>query len=72
MGGKPVSRGFGNISYITSITMDYATQQTLRSVCGSMMDIREFDLITSFANPMASDYLFPQVTMIRRIVVNKR
>ena len=44
LGGKPVSRGFGNISYTASITMDYATQQTLRSTYG-----------ISFANPMASD-----------------
>lgn len=55
MGGKPVSRGFGNITYTASITMDYATQQTLRSVYGSLMSIGEFDLIVSFANPMASD-----------------
>ena len=55
LGGKPVSRGFGNISYTASITMDYATQQTLRSTYGSLMDIGEFDLIISFANPMASD-----------------
>jgi hypothetical protein len=55
MGGKPVSRGFGNITYTASITMDYATQQTLRSTYGSLMDIGEFDLIISFANPMASD-----------------
>lgn len=55
MGGKPVSRGFGNISYTASITMDYATQQMLRSVYGSLMEIGEFDLIVSFANPMASD-----------------
>ena len=55
MGGKPVSRGFGNISYTASITMDYATQQMLRSTYGSLMDIGEFDLIVSFANPMASD-----------------
>ena len=55
MGGKPVSRGFGNISYSASITMDYATQQMLRSTYGSLMDIGEFDLIVSFANPLASD-----------------
>lgn len=55
MGGKPVSRGFGNITYTASITMDYATQQTLRSIYGSLMSIGEFDLIVSFANPMASD-----------------
>ena len=36
LGGKPVSRGFGNIVYEASITM-------------------EFDLIVSFANPLASD-----------------
>lgn len=55
MGGRPVSRGFGNITYTASITMDYATQQMLRSTYGSLMDIGEFDLIVSFANPMASD-----------------
>lgn len=55
MGGKPVSRGFGNITYSASITMDYATQQLLRSVYGSLLEIGEFDLIVSFANPMASD-----------------
>lgn len=55
LGGKPVSRGFGNLTYTASITMDYATQQALRSTYGSLMDIGEFDLIVSFANPMASD-----------------
>lgn len=55
LGGKPVSRGFGNLTYEASITMDYATQQTLRSIYGSLMDIGEFDLQISFANPMASD-----------------
>ena len=55
MGGKPVSRGFGNITYTASITMDYATQQMLHSVYSSLMDIGEFDLIIFFANPMASD-----------------
>lgn len=55
MGGKPVSRGFGNITYSASITMDYATQQLLRSVYGSLLEIGEFDLIISFANPMASE-----------------
>lgn len=32
MGGRPVSRGFGNITYTASITMDYATQQLLRGI----------------------------------------
>ena len=35
--------------------MDYATQQALRSTYGSLMDIGEFDLIVSFANPMGTD-----------------
>ena len=55
LGGKPVSRGFGNISYTASITMDYATHQLLRSVYGSLLEIGEFDLIISFANPMAGE-----------------
>ena len=41
MGGRPVSRGFGNITYTASITMDYATQQLLRSVYGSLLEIGE-------------------------------
>ena len=36
MGGRPVSRGFGNLTYTASITMDYATQQMLRSTYGSI------------------------------------
>lgn len=55
LGGLPVSRGFGNMTYTASITMDYETQQTLRSTYGSLMDIGEFDLIVSFSNPFASD-----------------
>ena len=50
-----MSRGFGNITYTASITMDYATQQLLRSVYGSLLEIGEFDLIISFANPMAGE-----------------
>ena len=44
-----------DITYSASITMYYATQQLLRSVYGSLLEIGEFDLIVSFANPMASD-----------------
>ena len=55
MGGKPISRGFGNITYTTLTTMNYATQQTLRSPYGSLMDIGDFDLIFSFSILMTSD-----------------
>lgn len=50
-----MSRGSGNISYTASMTMYYATQQILRFIYSSLMEIGEFDLIVSFANPMASD-----------------
>lgn len=64
LGGKPVSRGFGNISYTASLTMDYATQQLLRSTYGSLMDIGEFDLVISFANPVASnDWVTTTITL---------
>lgn len=55
LGGKPVSRGFGNIVYTASMSMDYGTQQLLRSTYGSLQDIGEFDLVISFANPLGSD-----------------
>lgn len=56
MDGKPVSRDFGNITYTASITMDYNTQQILRSTYGSLMDIGEFDMIISFTkSPWPSD-----------------
>lgn len=64
LGGKPVSRGFGNISYSASLSMDYATQQLLRSTYGSLMDIGEFDLVVSFANPTGSnDWVTTSVTL---------
>ena len=65
MGGKPVSRGFGNITYTASITMDYATQQLLRSVYGSLLEIGEFDLIISFANPKG--YTLAQLNALQSI-----
>ena len=40
---------------MVSLTMGYATRQMLKSIYDSLMDIGEFDLIISFANPMASD-----------------
>lgn len=49
LGGNPVNRGFGNIEYSASITMDYNTQEQLRGALGSLMNIGEFDLIISFA-----------------------
>ncbi len=46
--------------------MDYATQQLLRSVYGSLLEIGEFDLIISFANPMAGeDWTTTTVTLQR-------
>ena len=55
LGGQPVSRGFGNTTYTASITMDYNTQQQLRALYGSLIEIGEFDLIVSFANDLGVD-----------------
>lgn len=65
MGGKATSRGFGNLVNTASITMDYATQEAIRSTNGSLMDIGEFDLIVSFANPSGGteDYTTHNVTL---------
>ncbi|RHH14379.1 hypothetical protein DW228_06150 [Bacteroides fragilis] len=71
MGGRPVSRGFGNITYTASLTMDYTTQQTLRSTYGSLMDIGEFDLIVSFANPMASDDWTTSTVTLKGCIFNE-
>ena len=71
MGGRPVSRGFGNITYTASLTMDYATQQGLRSTYGSLMDIGEFDLIVSFANPMASEDWSTSTVTLKGCIFNE-
>lgn len=52
LGGDPVNRGFGNIVYTASITMDYNTIAKIRAAYGSLMDLGEFDLTISFANPL--------------------
>ena len=52
LGGNLSSRGFGNRVCTASITMDYNTQVQLRNGMGSLMDIGQFDLIVSFANPV--------------------
>lgn len=71
LGGKPVSRGFGNWTYTASITMDYETQQTLRSTYGSLIDIGEFDLIVSFANEFGSDNWESQTITLKGCVFNE-
>lgn len=55
IGGEPVNRGFGNMTYTASITMDYNTQVALRALRGSLMNLGEFDLVISFANEMGTD-----------------
>lgn len=58
--GEPVGRGFGNIEYTASITLDYNGIQALRaltsaetgSVKGSLMGLGEFDLIVSWVDTM--------------------
>ena len=55
--GKVVSRGYGNEVVSASITIDYATQQQIRGLRGSLMAVGEFDLIISFANSVAEGVL---------------
>ena len=51
LGGNPVSRGFGNIEYTASITLDYATVSALRtSAGGPLTGLGEFNLVVTFAN----------------------
>lgn len=52
LGGNLSSRGYGNKVCTASITMDYNTQLKLRNGLGSLMDLGQFDLIVSFANPI--------------------
>ena len=56
-GGKAVSRGYGNLVNTASIKLDYATQQQIRGLRGSLMAVGEFDLVISFANRVAEGQL---------------
>ena len=64
LGGKPVSRGFGNFTYSASITFDYNTYVSLLGANSSLMDLGEFDLVISFANAVdGSDFTTHTVTL---------
>lgn len=52
LGGRPVNRGFGNIAYTAQITMDYNAISQIRGAYPSLLDLGEFDLVISFANPV--------------------
>ena len=54
LGGNLSSRGFGNRVCEAKITMDYHTQDMLRNGSSSLMDLGQFDLIVSFANPICA------------------
>lgn len=71
LGGQPTSRGFGNTTYTASITMDYDTQQLLRSTYGSLMEIGEFDLIVSFSNPLGTDDWNTSVVTLKGCIFNE-
>ena len=51
-GGNLSSRGFGNKVCTASITMDLNTQLKLRNAVGSLLDLGQFDIHVSFANPI--------------------
>lgn len=49
VGGEPIGRGFGNITYKASITLNYSAIDALRSLAGdSLMNLGEFDLKISY------------------------
>lgn len=72
LGGKPVSRGFGNWEYTASITMDYNAQSAIRAIAvgsggeASLTALGEFDLVISWASESsdtAAAYLTESVTL---------
>lgn len=71
LGGRPVSRGIGNLTCEASITMDYTTVSNLLAEVGSLMDLGEFDLIISFANAQAGQELNVKVVTLKGCVFNE-
>ena len=63
LGGNITSRGFGNKVCEASIKMEYFTQEQLRGGLPSLMDIGQFDLIISFADPVTSQDISAQGTL---------
>lgn len=63
LGGNITSRGFGNKVCEASIKMEYVTQVQLRNGLPSLMDIGQFDLIISFADPVTSQDISAQGTL---------
>lgn len=63
LGGNITSRGFGNKVCEASIKMEYKTQIDLRNGLASLMDIGQFDLIVSFANPATDPGISAQGTL---------
>lgn len=53
VGSEPQSRGFGNVTYTASITMDYNAQTTLQRLTstGKLEDLGDFDLIVAHNHP---------------------
>jgi len=53
VGSKPIGRGFGNITYSASITMDMNAVQQLKALSpsGELEDLGEFDLVVSYNHP---------------------
>ena len=65
LGGQPRKRGFGNVTYEASITLQYGTQMNLRSIStdGTLMGLGEFNLVISWVNDMMEDQTSETVTL---------
>jgi len=53
VGSEPISKGYGNITYTASITMDKNASQELQALSpdGILENLGEFDLVVSFNHP---------------------
>lgn len=65
LGGQPRKRGFGNVTYEASITLDYGTQIALRdqSADGTLLGLGEFNLVVSWVNDVAANVTSETVTL---------
>lgn len=71
LGGNAINRGFGNKVCTASIVMDYNTQNQLRAIAGSLMDLGEFDLIISFTNAYAGEDWASQTVTLKGCLFNE-
>ena len=55
VGAKPISGGFGNITFAASITMDMNASEQIKALIpsGVLEDLGEFDLVITYNHPVS-------------------